>query len=64
MGMASAIDVGTVMLRRERPGVGVVRVLSPPRGRRVLPQVARGSRESSLPGADSSACRVVPFYGR
>ena len=64
VGMASVIDVGTVMLRRERPGVGVVRVLSPPRGRRVLPQVARGSRESSLPGADSSACRVVPFYSR
>jgi|SRR5271165_436063 len=62
--MASVIDVGTVLLRRPRAGMGVVGVLSPPPSRRVPTQLAPGSRESRLRGAHSCACRVVPYYGR
>jgi hypothetical protein len=61
-GMASVIERRDGDATREAAGVGVVRVLSPPRSRRVLPQLARGSRESRLRGAQSCACRVVPFY--
>ena len=60
-GMASVIERRDGDATREAAGVGVVRVLSPPRSRRVLPQLARGSRESRLRGAQSCACRVVPF---
>jgi hypothetical protein len=61
-GMASVIERRDGDATREAAGVGVVRVLSPPRSRRVLPQLARGSRESRLRGAQSCACRVVSFY--
>ena len=59
--MASVIDVGTVLLRRPRAGIGAVGVLSPPPSRRVPTQLVPGSRESRLRGAHSCACHVVSF---
>jgi len=59
--LVSVIDVGTVLLRRPRAGMGAVRVLSRPLSRRVPTQLARGSCESRLRGAHSCACRVVSF---
>jgi hypothetical protein len=59
--MASVINVGTVLLRRPRAGMGVVGVLSPPPSRRVPTQLAPGSRESRLRGAHSCVYRVVPL---
>src|SRR5271165_1319211 len=58
--MASVINVGTVLLRRPRAGMGVVGVLSPPPSRRAPTQLAPGSREARLRGAHSCAYRVVP----
>jgi len=59
--MASVINVGTVLLRRPRAGMGVVGVLSPPPSRRVPTQLAPGSRESRLREAHSCVYRVVPL---
>jgi len=58
------VDAGTVLLRRPTGRIDVVRVLKPPRSRRVLTRLARSSRESGLQGAHSCACCVVPFYCR